>query len=105
MTPRGMLSSLTRGYEDDPSRVFPNNSFDGQNLQYAVRLHRALLAVNGSQDRGVSRARFMTVLRDQNRPAVLIEGGYLSNPREAEHIADPAYRQKLAEAVARALYD
>ena len=29
--------------------------------------------------------------------------GYLSNPEEARRIADPAYRQKLAEAVARAL--
>jgi N-acetylmuramoyl-L-alanine amidase len=54
-------------------------------------------------DRGVRRARYQTVLPGQNRPAVLIEGGYLSNPREARRIADPQYRQKLAEAVARAL--
>jgi N-acetylmuramoyl-L-alanine amidase len=105
VTPTGMPSSLTRGYEDDPSRIFPNNAFDGQNLQFAVRLHRALLAVNGNQDRGVGRARFITVLREQNRPAVLVEGGYLSNPHEARRIADPAYRQKLAEAVAKALND
>jgi N-acetylmuramoyl-L-alanine amidase len=43
------------------------------------------------------------VLRPQQRPAILIEGGYLSNPREARIIADPAYRQKLAEAVAEGL--
>jgi N-acetylmuramoyl-L-alanine amidase len=43
------------------------------------------------------------VLRGQERPAILVEGGYLSNPNEARLIADPAYRQKLAEAVARAL--
>jgi N-acetylmuramoyl-L-alanine amidase len=47
----------------------------------------------------------MGVLRGQHQPAVLIEGGYLSNPREARLIADPAYRQKLAEAVAKALND
>ncbi len=34
---------------------------------------------------------------------MLVEGGYLSNPGEAREIADPAYRQKLAEAIARAL--
>ena len=56
-------------------------------------------------DRGVRRARFMVVLRGQRRPAVLIEGGYLSNPREARRIADPNYRQKLAEAVAVALLE
>lgn len=103
LTPAGMPSTLTRGYEDDMGQIFPNNTFDAENLQYAVRLHRALLQVNGNLDRGVRRARFLGVLRGQRRPAVLVEGGYLSNPREARHIADPSYRQKLAEAVARAL--
>jgi N-acetylmuramoyl-L-alanine amidase len=55
------------------------------------------------RDRGVRRARFMGVLRGQNRPAVLIEGGYLTHSDEAEVIATSAYRQKLAEAVAKAL--
>jgi N-acetylmuramoyl-L-alanine amidase len=45
----------------------------------------------------------MDVLRGQNRPAVLIEGGYLSNPEEARKIESPEYRQKLALGVARAL--
>ena len=103
LTPTGMPSTLTRDYEDDLTRVFPNNAFDGQNLQYAVRLHRALLEETGGSDRGVRRARFMVVLRGQNRPAVLVEGGYLSNLHEAKSIADPEYRQKLAEAVAKAL--
>jgi N-acetylmuramoyl-L-alanine amidase len=98
-----MESSVTRGYEDDPALVFPNNAFDEQNLLLAACVHRALLQVNGRQDRGVRRARYLGVLRGQNRPAVLIEGGYLSNPLEAKRIADPAYRQRLAEAVAGAL--
>jgi len=51
----------------------------------------------------VRRARFLGVLRGQSRPAILIEGGYLSNVREAKRIADPAFREKLAEAVADAL--
>jgi N-acetylmuramoyl-L-alanine amidase len=103
LTPRGMQSSVTRDYEDNASLFFPNNRFDSQNLQFAVRVHREVVAAAGSQDRGVRRARFQTVLRGQNRPAVLIEGGYLSNPREAALINTPEHRQKLAEAVARAL--
>jgi N-acetylmuramoyl-L-alanine amidase len=103
LTPAGMPSTVTRGYGDDLTADFPNNAFDTENLQYALRLHQALLAVNGRLDRGVRRARFLGVLRGQNRPAVLIEGGYLSNPREAQRIGDPAYRQKLAEAAAGAL--
>ena len=103
LTPAGMPSTVTRGYGDDPGLAFPNNAFDPQNLQLALRVHRALLQANGRHDRGVRRARFLGVLRGQRCPAVLVEGGYLSNPQEARRIADPAYRQKLAEAVAQAL--
>ena len=103
LTPTGMASTVTRGYNDDVQQIFPNNAFDAENLQYAVRVQRALLEVSGTTDRGVRRARYQSVLRGHSCPAVLIEGGYLSNPREARKIADPAYRQKLAEAVARAL--
>ena len=103
LTPAGMPSSLTRGYADNAGVVFPNNRFDAQNLELAVLLHKALLQVNGDLDRGVRRARFLGVLQRQNRPAVLVEGGYLSNPKEAREIADPAYRQKMAEALGRVL--
>jgi N-acetylmuramoyl-L-alanine amidase len=103
LTPAGLPSSLTRGYDDDLRQVFPNNAHDADNLRYAVRVQRSLLQVNGNNDRGVRRARFLGVLRGQQRPAVLIEGGYLSNPQEARRIADPQYRQKMAEAVAKAL--
>jgi N-acetylmuramoyl-L-alanine amidase len=53
----------------------------------------------------VRRARFLGVLQGQNRPAILMEGGYLSNPREARRIDDPAYRQRVAEALAKALME
>jgi N-acetylmuramoyl-L-alanine amidase len=103
LTPAGMGSTLTRGPEEDAAQAFPNNEFDGANLRLALQVHRALLRVNGHNDRGIRHARFPVVLRGQHRPAVLIEGGYLSNPREARMIADAAYRQRLAEAVAGAL--
>ncbi|MGH7969946.1 MAG: N-acetylmuramoyl-L-alanine amidase family protein [Limisphaerales bacterium] len=103
LTPVGMPSSLTRGYADPITESFPNNEFDMQNLRLALSVHRALLGVNGHADRGVRRARFPGVLRNQGRPAILIEGGYLSNPSEARLISSPAYRQKLAEAVARGI--
>ena len=103
VTPTGMPSTLTRDYEDDTTLIFTNNHFDIENFSYALQVQRALLKISGAKDHGVRRARFMTVLRGQNRPAILVEGGYLSNPREARRIADPAYRQKLAEAVASVL--
>ena len=105
LTPTGMPSTVTRGFGDDPALSFPNNAFDTQNLQFALRVHRALLLVNGRHDRGVRRARFLGVLRGQHCPAILVEGGYLSNPQEARRIADPAYRQRLAQALAAALVE
>ncbi len=103
VTPTGMPSTLTRGYGDFWSEYFPNNAFDVQNLQLAVRLQGALLHETGMEDRGVCRARFIGVLHGQHRPAVLIEAGFLSNPGDARQIETPAFRQKLAQAVADAL--
>ena len=103
LTPTGMPSTLTRGYSDLWSDHYPNNAFDVENLKFAVRLHAAVLRASGEDDRGVRRARFMGVLLGQRRPAVLIEGGYLSNPRETEKIESTEFREKLAEAVANAL--
>jgi N-acetylmuramoyl-L-alanine amidase len=102
-TPVGMPSSVTRNFEDNQAQAYPNNRFDAQNLVLALRTQREVLSATGATDRGVRRARFMTVLRGQNRPAVLIEGGYLSNAEEARRIDSPEHRQKLAEAVARGL--
>jgi N-acetylmuramoyl-L-alanine amidase len=103
LTPAGMPSTETRNFSDDPWQTFPNNRYDTQNIQLAVRVHHALLQVNGHLDRGVRRARFPGVLRGQQQPSILVEGGYLTNPQEAHRLADPVYRQQLAEALARAL--
>jgi N-acetylmuramoyl-L-alanine amidase len=103
VTPTGMPSTLTRGYGDYWSDNFPNNAFDVQNLQLAVRLQGALLRATGMEDRGVCRARFIGVLHGQHRPAVLIEAGFLSNPGDARQIETPEFRQKLAQAVADVL--
>ncbi|HEY2329163.1 MAG TPA: N-acetylmuramoyl-L-alanine amidase [Verrucomicrobiae bacterium] len=103
LTPTGMPSTLTRGYSDFWTDRYPNNAFDAENVQLAVRLHAAVLQGSGEEDRGIRRARFMGVLLGQKRPAILIEGGYLSNTHEAGKIENPEFRQKLAEAVASAL--
>jgi N-acetylmuramoyl-L-alanine amidase len=103
LTPAGMSSHLIREEVDLPELTWPNNQHDAFNLQLATRIHQELVRTTGRSDRGVRRARFMGVLKTQNRPAVLLEGGYLSNPEEAQLIAQPAFRQKLAEAVANAL--
>ena len=89
--------------EASPRRCLIQDKRRLQDVDEKQERVRSLLAATGAADRGVKRARFMGVLRGQNRPAILVEGGYLSNPEEARKIGTPAYRQKLAEAVAGAL--
>ena len=103
LTPPGMPSTLTRGFPDIWSQVFPNNAFNAQSLGVAIRLQSVVAHETGLEDRGVCRARFIGVLRGQRRPAVLLEAGYLSNPHEARQIENPGFRQKLAQAIADAL--
>jgi N-acetylmuramoyl-L-alanine amidase len=103
VTPVGAPSTLLRGYADDGQTSFPNNAFDSANLKWAFRLHQTLLKETRAHDDGVKRARFMSVLRYQNRPAVLIEGGFLSNPGDVALIMSPAYRERLAQGILQAL--
>jgi N-acetylmuramoyl-L-alanine amidase len=103
LTPAGAPSNVTRNFEDDIRRSYPNNQYDAQNLLLACRLQSSLVAATGRRDRGVRRARFMTVVREQRRPAVLVEGGFLSNPAEANLILQPEYRETMARAICDAL--
>ncbi len=103
LTPKGMPSTLIRGYSDDERVAYPNNAFDAANLEWAFRIHRSVVKAARAHDDGVKRARFMGVLRYQNRPAVLVEGGFLSNAREAANIYSAAHRETLAQAVAEAI--
>lgn len=64
----------------------------------AVLVHRQVLAALGLPDRGVKTAGFY-VLKYTKMPAILVEGAFLSNPSEALLLADPAVRQRVAEAV------
>lgn len=68
------------------------------NLVLASTVHHALLGRTASFDRGVKRARFV-VLKEASMPAVLIEGGFLTNPAEASRIASPAWRDALADGI------
>ncbi len=105
MTPQHQFST------DDPDRkaadihiLNPGNSNDHWNAALAYFLNKNLLAELRVPDRGIKRARF-AVLRLATCPAVLVESGYLSNDSEARKIATPAYRQTIAEAIAKSVDD
>jgi len=70
----------------------------------AVRFQQAMENVSPgeSANRGLVRRR-LRLTRNPEIPCVLLEGGYLSNAAESRTISDPAYRQKLAKAIAQAI--
>lgn len=69
----------------------------------AAAVHTRLVSAAGTENRGVRRRGFY-VLRHTRCPAILVEGGFLSNPREGARIANSAtHRQKLADAIARGI--
>jgi N-acetylmuramoyl-L-alanine amidase len=43
------------------------------------------------------------VLRNTLVPAVLVEVGFITNPKEATQLKEGAYRQKIADAVTKSL--
>lgn len=64
-------------------------------------LQRALVKAMPSRDRGV-REGYYKVLRYSKVPAALVEIGFISNPEEERKLADPKWREKIAEALAKA---
>ena len=53
-------------------------------------------------DRGVKRENYQ-VLRESSCPSVLIETGFLSNPKEAYNLSKNKYQQKLAKSIANGI--
>ncbi|HQU09036.1 MAG: hypothetical protein B7X06_01870 [Verrucomicrobia bacterium 21-51-4] len=93
------VSSGRSKLEAEDRKSFPGNQWDPWNVLLGFYMQRALIQDLEAQDRGLKRARFV-VLKDLACPGVLIEGGFLTNPQEAKKIQDPAYRQKIAIAIA-----
>lgn len=89
----------------------PRQAVSGTELYYKSPESRALAqvllknvaSVPGASSRGVRTANFH-VLRVNNYPAVLVECGYFSNPSEGGRCATPAYRERLADAIADGVF-
>jgi N-acetylmuramoyl-L-alanine amidase len=68
----------------------------------AAAIHRNVVSSAPTENRGIRRRGFY-VLRRTAIPSVLVECGFLTNPTEGRLVQTPAYRQKLAEQIARGI--
>lgn len=91
----GFDSTLGRSRDTDRA---PGNSHDAASQLLAYDVHRALLARSGAMDRGIRRARF-EVLVSAPCPAILVECGFMSNPREAASMTTSEYQARIADGI------
>lgn len=97
LAPAGAPSTNVRG-ENGSLRAAPGNLNDPRNILLAYHVQKSLVTKLGAEDRGVRRARW-AVLRSADIPAVLIEGGFMSEPGELRRICSDSFRQKQAQAI------
>src|SRR6266513_1940858 len=98
LTPRGAPST----YEDWLTQMSINiqngTEADAASVELSSCIYHSLIGHIGEFDRGIKRARF-AVLRLTKIPAVLVESGFLTERGESRLIANPGWRQKLADAI------
>jgi N-acetylmuramoyl-L-alanine amidase len=78
------------------------NRNEQKSLLLAYQVQKSLMQNLNVNDRSVRHARF-AVLRDAAMPAILIEGGYMTNPTEGKKIYDSAYRKQMAAAIVKGI--
>ncbi len=106
MAPRGVASTAVGEFPSRADHIKQvGNDNDAHNILLAHQVHRQVVRLfpgDPEADRGVKRARFV-VLRTNPLPAILVEGGFLTNRMDLRLVDNPVYRQRLAQAVANGI--
>ncbi len=90
--PTGNIPSvINKKWHDNPTR-----------LKYSYKLgsyiHQSVLATTQAKDAGLL-AKSFAVLRETNKPAVLLELGYMDDSKESQKIRTKEYQQKLVDGI------
>lgn len=106
LAPAGSPSTASERLRISDYQSFSGNANDGNNILLAASVHRRMSQLWGQErfDRGVKRARFV-VLYQNRRPAILVEGGFVSNPEDAKLISNPDFQLKMAEHIKMGILD
>jgi N-acetylmuramoyl-L-alanine amidase len=97
-TPRGAPSTSDSAVAPSALSTQPGSTVDAQSMALSACIYHSLLGHLPEYDRGIKRARF-AVLRLTKVPAVLIEGGFLTEKGECKLIAQKDWRTRLAHAI------
>jgi N-acetylmuramoyl-L-alanine amidase len=97
-TPRGAPSTSDNSVALSALDIQAGSTVDAQSMALSSCIYHSLLGHIPEFDRGIKRARF-AVLRLTRVPAVLIEGGFLTERGESQLIAKSDWRAKLAQSI------
>lgn len=81
--------------KDNPQRTLASEKLAQQTLNSIVEKTQA-------KPRGARKGNF-AVIRETNMPAILIEGGFLTNAKERDNILTLEYRKKLAQGIVQGI--
>jgi N-acetylmuramoyl-L-alanine amidase len=104
VTPRGAPSTAYEQLSERDMVGENGNEHDLHSFALANTIYHSMHGRMKMTDRGVKRARF-AVLRQAGVPAVLIEGGFLTNPGDALKIASRPWRDDYAASIARGILE
>lgn len=99
LTPRGAPSTADDALALSFVNMQEGSPVDTQSLELSAIVYHSMLGHIPEFDRGIKRARF-AVLRHTKIPAILVEGGFLSQAADSKSVANPAWRGTLAKAIA-----
>ena len=88
-----LVPALRRGWTDD---------VHGASRRAGRLLQQELVAATGARDLGVVERRDLTGFNWADVPVVLVETGFMSNPRERRLLQSARYQQQVAGGLARA---
>ena len=100
LSPQG--SSSVYGARDVDALSFHGNQRDSENIALATAVHASVVHHFKMVDRGVKRARWY-VLTGLERPGILFEGGFVTNPNDGRLIAAANFRSELAHTIGDAI--
>ena len=98
LSPQG-AESTQHGPRATDNAKYRGNQHDSANIALATAIHASVIHRLKPIDRGIKRARW-DVLTGINKPAILFEGGFLTNSQDAAQIASSTHLKTLAGSIA-----
>jgi N-acetylmuramoyl-L-alanine amidase len=73
-----------------------------RSARLAASIHNSVLSSINMQSRGLKQARFYVLTRT-SMPSALVETGFVTGSNDAPNLASPAWRRRMAQAIARGI--